>query len=731
IDLNIKSGADPMWPYYVQGPSYTAQFGPDGQTMLTSSGSSILLTPSGVTVSGQSRPLAIGSGTVDGTNLSNDDVVAGLDYVRVAAYEGILEFWTLESPIVGGVGVSGGLDLTYSMTLPRRAEIRVAGALTEHGTTMDASATGFEVWVDGKMIAMVPSVRVWDAAGATTQATIHISMPEDRRPGPATVRAMVSGAWLSDSARAYPVTVDPDFSGGTVSGTWDPSGNPFRILSQVFVSGTLRIMGGVRVESSDRMFMQLGSTLVADGSEEDPVEFVAVPPAPGTAAVTAIAGGIPTEVTFRYTRFSGFGQVIRLLGPGIFDQLVAQITVSLSNVTVSGNGSFADDVAAVFVSEQNPLVIVDHSEISDQSRGVEFDCFAGPPSQQILRVRRSVIDTGRYGLLASSNCFSGSGISLNGSATESNIIGQTVSSIEGPSGFWQAVEGNYITGAVSGIAPTNPRVSPNPLAGVWHRGAAPVITGPTQIATGQQATWQVSATHPKSSSLHLVVDFPPLLLPPSEFDIQSGDIVSVSRTFGAAGEFAVRAFTTDIYGVASDETVFPFSVIVPNQNPVAVARIDGNDTSTKLSFLAFEFNGTQSSDPDPGEQIVNWTWNFGDGSPLAFGPVVTHNYTDHGAAISSCRGFVATLTVRDQGGALGTDTVDACLINRPAAIPALSDVLAFTGSTVSITATGTFDPERKLDISYVWFLESAPGTPPFSTDFAGVGEEPTLFFTPT
>jgi hypothetical protein len=312
---------------------------------------------------------------------------------------------------------------------------------------------------------------------------------------------------------------------------------------------------------------------------------------------------------------------------------------------------------------------------------------------------------------------------------DSNLVGQAVVSIGGNT--WGEAARNFVTGPVDpGVPLVDPRGAPNPSAGVWRRGAAPVVTGPAEVEIGATGSWQVAATHPKTSSLRLVVDFPPLLVAPEVFDVQSGESVTLNRSFPAAGDFAVRAFTTDVYGVASDVTTFPFSVVVPNQNPVAVAKIDGGDTATKLTFLAFEFNGSQSSDPDPGDQIVNWTWNFGDASPLAYGPVVTHNYTDHGLppANGGCRGFLATLTVRDDTGAVGTDTVTACPVNRPAAIPALPDLLALAGKTITLDGSGIFDPEgHQVDVT--WTIEAAPNTNTNNGPLIGVltGETPPPF----
>ncbi len=62
-------------------------------------------------------------------------------------------------------------------------------------------------------------------------------------------------------------------------------------------------------------------------------------------------------------------------------------------------------------------------------------------------------------------------------------------------------------------------------------------------------------------------------------------------------------------------------------NTPSSAVIGANPTSGPAP-LSVAFNGSASSDPDPGDTIVNYAWTFGDGSPVAntSTPTTSHSY---------------------------------------------------------------------------------------------------------
>lgn len=79
--------------------------------------------------------------------------------------------------------------------------------------------------------------------------------------------------------------------------------------------------------------------------------------------------------------------------------------------------------------------------------------------------------------------------------------------------------------------------------------------------------------------------------------------------------------------------------------------------------LSVVLDGTGSSDPEGGP--LSFRWDFGDGSPAATGPVVTHVYV---APPGERRGHTATLTVTDPGGAVASASVRIGVNDTPPAV---------------------------------------------------------------
>ena len=78
-----------------------------------------------------------------------------------------------------------------------------------------------------------------------------------------------------------------------------------------------------------------------------------------------------------------------------------------------------------------------------------------------------------------------------------------------------------------------------------------------------------------------------------------------------------------------------------NQMPYAGIPPPGHGTTVVT------FNGSGSHDPDG--DIVNWTWDFGDGI-IGYGEIFQHRYDNTG-------NYIVTLIVTDNQGAKDNDTV--------------------------------------------------------------------------
>ncbi len=123
----------------------------------------------------------------------------------------------------------------------------------------------------------------------------------------------------------------------------------------------------------------------------------------------------------------------------------------------------------------------------------------------------------------------------------------------------------------------------------------------------------------------------------------------VSHIYYRSGVYQVRLTVTDDSGATSSAIV---NVTVTNRPPVA-ALIGSNATGYTGDPLLFD--GSRSTDTDG--RIVNYTWQFGDGT-LGFGSLVSHAFSSPGT-------YVITLTVTDDGGGNSSAEMNVTVLKRP------------------------------------------------------------------
>ncbi|HEX5824754.1 MAG TPA: PKD domain-containing protein [Candidatus Limnocylindrales bacterium] len=148
------------------------------------------------------------------------------------------------------------------------------------------------------------------------------------------------------------------------------------------------------------------------------------------------------------------------------------------------------------------------------------------------------------------------------------------------------------------------------------------------------------------------------------------------HTFADNGVFSGLLTATDPTGLSNSKA---FSVTVGNQNPVVDA---GPDTTADWGRLV-AFNG-QATDPGAGDQsTLQYTWDFGDGTPTASGGSgsgVFHAYASPGPGLGGS--YVATMTVTDKDGGSSSDTRTVFVTKRDV-------TAAYLGPTAAIYDTGT------------------------------------------
>jgi len=122
----------------------------------------------------------------------------------------------------------------------------------------------------------------------------------------------------------------------------------------------------------------------------------------------------------------------------------------------------------------------------------------------------------------------------------------------------------------------------------------------------------------------------------TEFASAAGNSSVVTMIFGPHQGGRALYYTTYAGGGQVRRVTFTAA----NQPPIAMPSASPTSGPTPLQVA---FNGSQSSDPNPGDTLT-YTWSFGDGTPNGMGVTVNHTYQSPGV-------YTASLTVRDQRGA--------------------------------------------------------------------------------
>ncbi len=171
-------------------------------------------------------------------------------------------------------------------------------------------------------------------------------------------------------------------------------------------------------------------------------------------------------------------------------------------------------------------------------------------------------------------------------------------------------------------------------------------------------------------------------------DGDSANGATTTHVYDAAGTYTVGLTVTDDDGL-TDTITTNITIAAPvNQPPVAVASAS---PLTAATDAAVRFDSVGSNDPDG--TIVSYAWDFGDGATGA-GVSPTHRYDDDGT-------WVATLTVTDDRGGIGTDTVTVTITNRPP-VAAVSGPLTTTTNTNTVfSAASSSDPDGTV-VGWRW-----------------------------
>jgi len=166
--------------------------------------------------------------------------------------------------------------------------------------------------------------------------------------------------------------------------------------------------------------------------------------------------------------------------------------------------------------------------------------------------------------------------------------------------------------------------------------------------------------------------------------IDSG--VTVSHSYVDDGEYTVTLTVTDNKGATDSKTA---TKLVKNRPPIA--SLMGYVVSCDKEEIVI-FDASLSYDPDG--TIVEYFWEFGDGSN-ATGVIVSHSYSESGA-------YIVILTVTDDDGA--TDSIAAMKIVRnksPVASFTETAETVYVNDIITFNAAESHDPDGSI-VTYSW-----------------------------
>jgi hypothetical protein len=161
------------------------------------------------------------------------------------------------------------------------------------------------------------------------------------------------------------------------------------------------------------------------------------------------------------------------------------------------------------------------------------------------------------------------------------------------------------------------------------------------------------------------INLPPGLqpgFPPPYQDLQD------TVTFANPGTYTVGVRLTDTLGAVSTATATVTATGVPS--PTVPVPLFGSSTTVALVGRAITFNGSasyeassggcNSSSPVVSNMVGSYTWNFGDGTPPAQGPVVSHAFS-----VPGTYNVVLVVASTDPAGGIASATHAVTIIAPP------------------------------------------------------------------
>jgi hypothetical protein len=169
-----------------------------------------------------------------------------------------------------------------------------------------------------------------------------------------------------------------------------------------------------------------------------------------------------------------------------------------------------------------------------------------------------------------------------------------------------------------------------------------------------------------------------------------------------------------VHPLTSAWAILTLKKTVVQPGPVAEA---GPDVPSHPPLIEVTFDGTGSYHPDPSRSIVQYIWDFDDGSPPVEGPIVTNTfpavYNPDGSIdwVATTQDYTVNLTVIDNNEPALTDSDNLTVHITPPPWPPVADAngpyTIFKCQTLTLDGSGSYDPNGQFypDPSHPWYGE--------------------------
>lgn len=485
---------------------------------------------------------------------------------------------------------------------------------------------------------------------------------------------------------SFAVIMVPTSKAGTfVSGrittdtTWTVEGSPYWVVGSVFVDPnvSLTIEPGVQVLFEGAYDFVVEGFLLADGTVDDRIIFTSDMPSPSPGDWNGILIYFHGSAVIRNTDVL-YGWGLSLWNEGnntvegstfSYNKVGVAISYSSSNV-LQGNGFYGNDWGGIMINGSVSSNLIKDSIIeSSHYYGILISYGGGLDNiiqNNTIRANEwdgmRIVDSQGYEIRCNELSLNGNeGISAYGSVAlihHNNFYANGRNAYEdenlsmwddGSEGnYWDDYAGNDTDGDGIGDTPYHievdsydyyPLMEPVSYCPSEGGNLPPVaVANPKyqEVDVGQYAWFTGNTSYdPDGYIVSYDWDFG---------DGTNGSGVATAHSYDSPGNYSVSLTVTDDDGAQDSDWVYVRVGEVPNEPPVADAEPEYQQVYVGEDAW---FSGNLSYDPDG--FIINYTWEFGDGT-YGFGIFVTHGY-------GTSMNYSVALTVTDNNGSQDSDNV--------------------------------------------------------------------------